>query len=116
MYGQERYAEINELLNRKFEEKQMLICAHRGSWHGNLVQNTVPAYKAAFMMGADKGSTTRRKVEITLQPSIWEASSSSWGMVLWKKVRDRIIYHMLVALGRSTAHMVFTRPRLRTTK
>ena len=53
MYGQERYAEINELLNRKFEEKQTLICAHRGSWHGNLVQNTVPAYKAAFMMGAD---------------------------------------------------------------
>ena len=31
----------------------MLICAHRGSWHGNVVQNTTIAYKAALMQGAD---------------------------------------------------------------
>ena len=52
-FGQERYAEYNELLNRKFAEKKMLICAHRGSWHGNIVQNTPLAYKAALMQGAD---------------------------------------------------------------
>ena len=51
----------------------------------------------------------------TEQPSISEASSSSWGMVLWKNVRVRMMYHMLVALGRMTAHSVFTSPRFRQT-
>ncbi|MBR6088437.1 MAG: glycerophosphodiester phosphodiesterase family protein [Anaerolineaceae bacterium] len=52
-FGQSRYADYNELLNKKFAEKKMLICAHRGSWHGNIVQNTTLAYKAALMQGAD---------------------------------------------------------------
>ena len=52
-FGQLRYADYNQLLNKKFAEKQMLICAHRGSWHGNIVQNTTLAYKAALMQGAD---------------------------------------------------------------
>ena len=53
VFGQSRYAEINALLNSKFEEKRFLICAHRGSWHGNIIQNTTAAYKAALMQGAD---------------------------------------------------------------
>ncbi|MCR4882762.1 MAG: glycerophosphodiester phosphodiesterase family protein [Clostridiales bacterium] len=52
-FGQKRYEEINQLLNAKFKEKQVLICAHRGSWHGNVTQNTTMAYKAAIMQGAD---------------------------------------------------------------
>ncbi|MBQ8082259.1 MAG: glycerophosphodiester phosphodiesterase family protein [Clostridia bacterium] len=52
-FGQSRYADINALLNQKFAEKQVLICAHRGSWHGNVIQNTPLAYKAALMQGAD---------------------------------------------------------------
>ncbi len=52
-FGKEQYREINELLNTKFEEKKVLICAHRGSWHGNVIQNTTMAYKAALMQGAD---------------------------------------------------------------
>lgn len=52
-FGKEQYREINELLNAKFEEKKVLICAHRGSWHGNVIQNTTMAYKAALMQGAD---------------------------------------------------------------
>lgn len=52
-FGQSRYADINRLLNQKFAEKQTLICAHRGSWHGNIIQNTTLAYKAALMQGAD---------------------------------------------------------------
>ena len=52
-FGQKRYEEINSLLNAKFDEKQVLICAHRGSWHGNVIQNTTLAYKAALMQGAD---------------------------------------------------------------
>ena len=39
-FGQKRFEENNELLNKKFDEKQVLICAHRGSWHGNVIQNT----------------------------------------------------------------------------
>ncbi|MBQ9195702.1 MAG: glycerophosphodiester phosphodiesterase family protein [Clostridia bacterium] len=52
-FGLSQYAETNELLNQKFSEKQVLVCAHRGSWHGNMIQNTTLAYKAALMMGAD---------------------------------------------------------------
>lgn len=60
-FGQKRYEEINGLLNAKFDEKQVLICAHRGSWHGNVIQNTTLAYKAALMQGADivETDTTR---------------------------------------------------------
>lgn len=52
-YGQARYADINALLNARFVEKHVLIAAHRGSWHGNIIQNSVGAYKAALRMGAD---------------------------------------------------------------
>lgn len=53
MLGQARFAEINELLNRKLSEKKCLIAVHRGSWGGNIIQNTVTAYIAAIKMGAD---------------------------------------------------------------
>ncbi len=53
VFGQTRFAEYNELLNAKFAEKKVLICAHRGSWHGNITQNTTLAYKAALMQGTD---------------------------------------------------------------
>lgn len=52
-FGKTKYAETNALLNAKFAEKGTLIAAHRGSWHGNIIQNTLAAYRAAFMMGAD---------------------------------------------------------------
>lgn len=52
-FGQTRFEETNALLNAKFEEKGVLIAAHRGSWHGNIVQNTLNAFKAAIRMGAD---------------------------------------------------------------
>lgn len=52
-FGQRRYADENELLDAKFAERGVLICAHRGSWHGNVVQNTTIAFKAALMQGAD---------------------------------------------------------------
>ncbi len=52
-FGQSRYEEYNELLNAKFAEKKVLFCAHRGSWKGNIIQNTALAYQAAKMQGAD---------------------------------------------------------------
>lgn len=60
-FGQKRYEDINGLLNAKFDEKQVLICAHRGSWHGNVIQNTTLAYKAALMQGADIVETDTTK-------------------------------------------------------
>lgn len=53
MFGQERYAENNRLLNEMLEKKKCLIAVHRGSWGGNIIQNTIPAYIAAVKMGAD---------------------------------------------------------------
>ena len=51
--GQMRYAQINTPLSQKLTQKKCLIAAHRGSWGGNIAQNTVGAYKAALQMGAD---------------------------------------------------------------
>lgn len=48
-----RYAQINTPLSQKLTQKKCLIAAHRGSWGGNITQNTVGAYKAALQMGAD---------------------------------------------------------------
>ena len=53
MYGKAEYANINALLNEKITAKKHLIAVHRGSWHGNIIQNTIPAYKVAIRMGAD---------------------------------------------------------------
>jgi len=53
MYGKPEHAHINALLNEKIAEKRHLIAVHRGSWHGNIIQNTIPAYIAAIRMGAD---------------------------------------------------------------
>ena len=48
-----RYAQINTPLSQKLAQKKCLIAAHRGSWGGNIAQNTVGAYKATLQMGAD---------------------------------------------------------------
>ena len=52
-FGKPQYEAINALLNARFAEKGTLIAAHRGSWRGNIIQNTLAAYRAALMMGAD---------------------------------------------------------------
>lgn len=51
--GQERFKEINAPLSRRLKEKNCLIAVHRGSWGGNIIQNSIPAYDIAFQMGAD---------------------------------------------------------------
>jgi glycerophosphoryl diester phosphodiesterase len=51
--GKEKYQNINALLNKKLEEKKLLIASHRGCIAGNIIGNTIPAFKSAFQMGAD---------------------------------------------------------------
>lgn len=53
MYGQERFTKINQSLNEQIARKKHLIAVHRGSWGGNIIQNTVESYIAAIKMGAD---------------------------------------------------------------
>ena len=53
MFGKEEYREINANLNRQLEEKQVLIAVHRGTWGGNVAQNTIQAYRIARQMGGD---------------------------------------------------------------
>lgn len=53
MIGKECYKEINEILNQELEEKKVLIAVHRGSWHGNILENTAAAYDLCRDMGAD---------------------------------------------------------------
>lgn len=53
MIGRECYREINRLLEERFDKKKALIAVHRGTWGGNIVENTVPAYRTALSMGAD---------------------------------------------------------------
>ena len=52
-FGRPCFRENNDLLNALFERKKVLICAHRGSWRGNVTQNTTIACQAALMQGTD---------------------------------------------------------------
>mgnify|MGYP001851929125 FL=1 len=53
MFGRQEYREINGNLNRQLEEKQVFIAVHRGTWGGNVIQNTIQAYRIALDMGGD---------------------------------------------------------------
>lgn len=53
MFGKEKYRHINENLNQRFQEKGCLIAQHRGARCGNIVGNTLPAFKASLLLGAD---------------------------------------------------------------
>ena len=53
LYGRKEYEEINELLNRKINEKKTLIAVHRGMSAGNIIENTIPAYIATIETGGD---------------------------------------------------------------
>ena len=53
MFGKECYSDNNELLNKAFKEKKILIAAHRGMWGGNIPENTIPSFRLALEMGAD---------------------------------------------------------------
>ncbi len=53
MVGKKEYAEINQLLNKRLDEKKILIAVHRGTWGGNIIENTNLAYEQSLAMGAD---------------------------------------------------------------
>ncbi|MDO5088859.1 MAG: glycerophosphodiester phosphodiesterase family protein [Leptotrichiaceae bacterium] len=53
VFGKKEYSEINELLNRKINEKKILVAVHRGTSAGNIIENTVPAYRASLLSGGD---------------------------------------------------------------
>jgi glycerophosphoryl diester phosphodiesterase len=53
MFGQAKYEKINALLNQKLHEENTLIAVHRGSSTGNIIENTIAAYQAAILQGAD---------------------------------------------------------------
>lgn len=53
MVGKKEYAQTNELLNARLDQKKVLIAVHRGAWGGNVIENTVPSFELALGMGAD---------------------------------------------------------------
>lgn len=53
MVGKKEYAQINQLLNARLEQKKVLIAVHRGAWGGNVIENTIPSFELALGMGAD---------------------------------------------------------------
>ena len=109
-FGQSRYEAINALLNAKFAEKKTLICAHRGSWHGNVIQNTTLAYKAALMQGADiveTDTTATRDGEVfSLHDGVeWRLfGTPRSGLKLTADQLESL--HTLNALGEPSAHPV----------
>ena len=42
-----------EVFTRKMQQKRILICAHRGSFGGGIIENTLPAFNNALNLGAD---------------------------------------------------------------
>ena len=69
MFGKEEYREINANLNRQLEEKQVLIAVHRGTWGGNVAQNTIQAYRISREMGG---------AFCPLHPSLTSPGSRGW--------------------------------------
>ncbi len=53
MFGKEEFRDINSLLNKSFSKKKTLICHHRGAHNGNIVQNSLNAFKVSFLLNAD---------------------------------------------------------------
>ncbi|MDF2722308.1 MAG: hypothetical protein K0Q59_1983 [Paenibacillus sp.] len=53
MFGKPEYSSINRLLNDKIDRHRVLIAVHRGSSGGNIIENTIPAYKTAIQLGGD---------------------------------------------------------------
>lgn len=53
MVGQERFSGINTRLMEKLAKKKVLIVVHRGSNGGSVIENTIPAYAASYLEGAD---------------------------------------------------------------
>ena len=53
MFGKEKYRAINENLNQQFQKKGCLIAQHRGARCGNIIGNTLSAFKASLLLGAD---------------------------------------------------------------
>lgn len=52
-YGKEKYKEINRNLNNLIANKKCLISVHRGSRGGNIIENSIEAFKIAYDFGAD---------------------------------------------------------------
>ncbi|OBZ14297.1 hypothetical protein A8L34_10110 [Bacillus sp. FJAT-27264] len=53
MFGKAKFSKINGLLNQRFNERGILIAVHRGSFGGNIIENTLPAFKVALQQGGD---------------------------------------------------------------
>ena len=53
MVGNRKYEKINMKLNALLEEKEFLIVSHRGSWGGNILENTKESVLTAVNTGAD---------------------------------------------------------------
>lgn len=53
IFGSEKYRHINANLNAQLQAKKCLIAHHRGAHAGNIVQNTIPSFKASMLLGAD---------------------------------------------------------------
>ena len=53
MFGKKCYAGTNELLNAAFAANRTLVAVHRGVWGGNILGNTISAFRAACESGAD---------------------------------------------------------------
>lgn len=52
-YGKEKYKKINENLNNLIKTKKCLISVHRGTRGGNIIENSIEAFKIAYDFGAD---------------------------------------------------------------
>lgn len=53
MTGQKKYQDINRFLNQELENKKVLVAVHRGTWGGNIIENTIPSYELSRNLGAD---------------------------------------------------------------
>ncbi len=73
---------MESLLRKKTAEKGYLIASHRGAWGGNVIQNTLRAFRNALLQGADVLETD---VVPCRDGSLWCFHDGSEGRVFGEK-------------------------------
>ena len=106
MFGKEEYREINANLNRQLEEKQVLIAVHRGTWGGNVAQNTIQAYRISREMA--RREMDGRRALLEKRSRIAEKVVAQAADILRKETEsDR--YSALLTRYAKAAHDAFAR-------
>ena len=93
LIGKPQFQEQNALLASRIEKLGFLIAQHRGAYHANLSENTIPAFIASLQLGADM-------LELDV------AQALDGGLFCFHDGMERRLLHRLIPINASFSHTV----------